>query len=100
MRAGGNGYDVRLWLAGAVRVRGKPALRQAAARKNEQATAQEQRASLIGVFHERILAWATGRKVDVCDTFASVILTKQVLRGERIPDKFNVAPKLFDRRLG
>jgi hypothetical protein len=56
MRAGGNRYDFLLGLARAVRVREKPALlRPAPARKNEQATAQEQKASLIDVFHKRIV---------------------------------------------
>lgn len=56
MRAGGNGDDFWRRLTGAVRVREKPALlRPAPARNNEQATAQEQKASLIDVFHKRIV---------------------------------------------
>src|SRR6266849_9550657 len=75
MRAGGNGYDFRLGLAGAIRVREKPALRPAPARKNEQATDQEQKAVFIDVFHERILALVCGRKSAACDTIASATLS-------------------------
>ena len=42
MRAGGNGDGFRFGLAGVVRVREKPALRSAQARKNEQVTGQDQ----------------------------------------------------------
>src|SRR5713101_5603090 len=82
MRAGGNGYDFRLGLAGAIRVREKPTLGRTPVRKDEQATGQEQDASLIDVFHERILAPMRGRKSAECGTFASA--TKGILPGRTL----------------
>src|SRR5712692_7483352 len=77
MRAGGNGDDFRLGLDGAVRVREKPALGPTPARRNERATAQEQKASLIDVFHRRIVTPSERQKSQACDTFASTPLTKE-----------------------
>src|SRR5258708_37915128 len=76
MCAGGDGDGFGLGLAAAVRVRERQILRPAPGRKNEEATAQEQKAVLIDVFHERIVARATGREADVCDTFGGATLTK------------------------
>lgn len=61
MPTGGDRDDFRLGLAGAVRVREKPALGSAQASKDEQATAQEQGAGLVEVFHELILAPVRGK---------------------------------------
>ena len=76
MRAGGNGDDFRLGLAGAIRVREKPALGPAPARKDEQATTQEHKAVLTKVFHERIVTPSEWEESQACDTLASATLTK------------------------
>jgi hypothetical protein len=75
MRTGGNGYDFGIGLAGAIRVREKPALGGTPASKDEHTTDREQGASLIDVFHERILALVCGRKSADCDTIASATLS-------------------------
>ena len=78
MCAGGNGDDFRLGLAGVVRVREKHALlRPAPARKNEEATGQQQKAVLIDVFHERIVTPSEREESQACDTSASATLTKE-----------------------
>ena len=74
MRARGDRDGLGLRLAGAVRVREKPALSNAPARKREQATDQEQGASLIDLFHERIVTPSEREESQACDTSASATL--------------------------